>query len=65
MNNVLFGHGAKILGGVRVMHPEALIGSVMQGVKKHRKLAGLQSITKWSAELECMSARQAGTGVNS
>jgi len=48
MNDVLFRHGAEILGGVRVTDPEALISSVLQGVKKHRKLVGLVSITRSS-----------------
>jgi len=46
MNDVLFCHGADILGGVRITDPDALFGSVMQGVKKFKKLAGLQAIIR-------------------
>ncbi|HUU83347.1 MAG TPA: DUF364 domain-containing protein [Phycisphaerae bacterium] len=46
MNDVLFRHGADILAGVRVADTHALISSVMQGVKKHKKLAGIESITR-------------------
>lgn len=48
MNDVLFRHGADILAGVRVVDPEALIDSVMQGVKKFGKLAGTEAITRRS-----------------
>jgi len=46
MNDVLFRHGADILGGVRVADADALINSVMQGVKKFKKLAGLEAIIR-------------------
>lgn len=45
MNDVLFQHGADTLGGVRVTDPEALVASVVQGVKTFRKLAGIEAIT--------------------
>lgn len=50
MNDALFGHGADVLAGVRITNTEALIASVMQGVKRFRKLAGIEPITRWSAE---------------
>ncbi len=46
MNDVLLRHGADILGGVRVTDTDALFGSVMQRVKKFKKLAGLQAIIR-------------------
>jgi uncharacterized protein (DUF4213/DUF364 family) len=46
LNEVLFGYGANILAGVRVVDAEALISSVMQGVKKFKKLAGLEAIVR-------------------
>lgn len=46
MNDVLLRHGADILGGVRIADADALINSVMQGVKKFKKLAGLEAIIK-------------------
>ena len=48
MNRVLLDHGADILAGVRVMDTDALVSSVMQGVKKFAKLAGLEPITSCS-----------------
>jgi uncharacterized protein (DUF4213/DUF364 family) len=50
MNDVLFRHGADILAGVRVVDTDALISSVMQGVKKFKKLAGIEPITQLSAD---------------
>jgi len=46
MNDVLFRHGADIVAGVRATDPDALIASVMQGVKKFRKLAGVEPVTR-------------------
>ncbi|UCG60802.1 MAG: hypothetical protein JSV52_10770, partial [Candidatus Zixiibacteriota bacterium] len=46
MNDVLFSYGANTLAGVRVADTDALMNSVMQGVKKFRKLAGLQAIIR-------------------
>jgi uncharacterized protein (DUF4213/DUF364 family) len=46
MNDVLFWHGADVLAGVRVTDTEALIDSVMQGVKKFSKLAGIEAVTR-------------------
>jgi len=51
MNDVLFHHGADILGGVRVTDADALLGSVMQGVKSFRKLAGIEPLTRFSTDL--------------
>ncbi|MCK4341462.1 MAG: DUF364 domain-containing protein [Phycisphaerae bacterium] len=50
MNDVLFRHGADILAGVRVTDADALISSVMQGVKRFKKLAGIKPITRLSAD---------------
>lgn len=46
MNNILFSHGADYIGGVQVVDPDALFGSVMQGVKTFRKLAGIEAVTR-------------------
>lgn len=46
MNEVLFRHGADILAGVRATDTNALIGSVTQGVKKFKKLTGIEPITR-------------------
>ncbi len=46
MNDVLFEYGADTLAGVRVADTDALINSVMQGVKKFRKLAGLEAVIR-------------------
>jgi uncharacterized protein (DUF4213/DUF364 family) len=46
MNDVLFHHGADILGGVRVADSDALVASVMQGVKSFNKLAGIEPICR-------------------
>lgn len=48
MNDVLFHYGADIVAGVRVTNPDALISSVMQGVKKFKKLDGLEPIIRMS-----------------
>lgn len=48
MNDVLFRHGADVLAGVRVTDTDALIGSVVQGVKAFKKLAGVEAITRTS-----------------
>ena len=45
MNRVLLDHGADILAGVRVVDAQALIDSVMQGVKEFKKLAGIEPVT--------------------
>lgn len=50
-NNVLFRYGADILAGVRVTDTDALVGSVMQGVKRFKKLAGIEPITRLSADV--------------
>lgn len=46
MNDVLFDHGATTLGGVRVMDADALINSLMQGVKSFRRLAGIEPLVR-------------------
>lgn len=50
MNDVLFRHGADIIAGVRVTDTDALIDSVMQGVKAFRRLAGIEPVTRASAD---------------
>lgn len=46
MNDVLFHYGADIVAGVRVTNPDALISCIMQGVKRFRKLDGIEPITR-------------------
>jgi uncharacterized protein (DUF4213/DUF364 family) len=46
LNDVLFAHGASVIGGVKVHDAEALAVSVMQGVKKFGRLAGIQPVTR-------------------
>ncbi len=46
MSEVLSSHGADFLGGVRVTDADALIGSVMQGIKNSKRLAGIEMIVK-------------------
>jgi uncharacterized protein (DUF4213/DUF364 family) len=46
LNDVLFRHGAEIVAGVHITNPEALISSVAQGVKKFKKLDGLEPVTR-------------------
>lgn len=46
MNDILFSYGVDTLAGVRVVDADALINSVMQGVKKFKKLAGLEAIIR-------------------
>lgn len=48
MNDVLFRHGADVVAGVRVTNPDALISSLMQGVKEFKKLAGVEPLTRFS-----------------
>lgn len=48
MNDVLLRHGADAVAGVRVLDTEVLIDSVVQGVKRFKRLAGLEAITRWS-----------------
>jgi uncharacterized protein (DUF4213/DUF364 family) len=48
MNDVLFRHGADVIAGVQVNNPDALIGSVMQGTKKFRKLRGTTPVIRMS-----------------
>lgn len=46
MNDVLFQHGADVLGGVRITDADSLVDAVMQGVKKFGKLSGIEAITR-------------------
>jgi uncharacterized protein (DUF4213/DUF364 family) len=50
MNNVLFRHGADVLAGVRVTDADALMGSLMQGVKKFGRLTGTEAIARFFPE---------------
>ncbi|MFH0980242.1 MAG: DUF364 domain-containing protein [Planctomycetota bacterium] len=50
MNDVLFRHGADVLAGVRITDADALMSSVTQGVKRFKKLAGIEPITRLSAD---------------
>jgi uncharacterized protein len=45
MNEVLLDHGAEILEGVRLTDADALAACIGQGVKKFRRLLGIQPIT--------------------
>jgi len=46
MNDVLFRYGAAMLAGTRVIDPEALFSSLMQGVKSFNKLGGVQPLVR-------------------
>jgi uncharacterized protein (DUF4213/DUF364 family) len=46
MNDVLFHHGAGYLAGIRVVDSNALAGSIMQGVKSFRRLAGIEPLVR-------------------
>lgn len=60
MNNVLFRYGADVLAGVRVTDANALIDSIMQGVKRFKKLAGCEAITMISENTVTESPRGLG-----
>jgi uncharacterized protein (DUF4213/DUF364 family) len=45
MNSVLFRYGADLLGGVRVVDADALMGSLAQGVKKFGRIEGIEPVT--------------------
>jgi len=59
MNDVLFQQGADMLGGVRVTDSEALVASLVQGVKKFRRLAGIEAITSTAKLGDTLAHRQA------
>jgi uncharacterized protein len=44
MNRVLMGYGADILGGVRVVDVDTLFTNIMQGVKKFRRIKGIEAV---------------------
>jgi uncharacterized protein (DUF4213/DUF364 family) len=44
MNDVLLRHGAALLGGVRVVDPDALFRCAMEGSKRFDRLAGVEPI---------------------
>jgi len=46
MNDVLFDHGADVLAGVRVDDADALLRSIMQGVKRFKRLAGITPVVR-------------------
>ena len=44
MNRVLLGHGARLLGGIRVRDPDALFSCLAEGVKKFSRIAGIEPV---------------------
>jgi len=50
MNEVMFRYGANLLAGVRVTDTDELISSVMQGVKKFSKLAGIEPVMSLASD---------------
>jgi len=61
MVDVLFEHGAALLGGVRVIDAEELFSSVMQGVKSFRRLAGIEPLMLGPADA-ARGARHSAAG---
>lgn len=45
MNAILIEYGADVIAGIRVVEPDQLIDSLMQGVKKFRKIKGIEPIS--------------------
>jgi uncharacterized protein (DUF4213/DUF364 family) len=48
MNDVLFGFGATVVAGVRVLDKGILNSSLMQGVKSFRKIKGIEPVVRFS-----------------
>jgi uncharacterized protein (DUF4213/DUF364 family) len=48
MSDVLFRYGADVAAGIRVVEPEALIDSLMQGAKAFRKIKGVEPVTRFA-----------------
>jgi uncharacterized protein (DUF4213/DUF364 family) len=46
MNDVLFDYGVDVIAGVRVIDREALVNSVVQGVKAFKRLAGIEALVR-------------------
>lgn len=46
MNDVLFDHGVDVIAGVKVVDRDALVGSVVQGVKSFKRLAGIEALVR-------------------
>lgn len=46
MNDVLFDHGVDLVAGIKVVDKPALVGSVVQGVKSFKKLAGIEALVR-------------------
>jgi uncharacterized protein (DUF4213/DUF364 family) len=49
MNDVLFDHGVDVIAGVKVVDKDALVGSVVQGVKSFKRLAGIEALVRTRA----------------
>lgn len=47
MSDVLFDFGADVLAGTRVVNSDCLYLSLAQGVKHHRKIAGIEPVTRF------------------
>ena len=46
MNDVLFDYGVDVIAGIRVVDKGALVGSVVQGVKSFKRLAGIEALVR-------------------
>lgn len=46
MNDVLFDYGVDVIAGVKVVDKEALVNSVVQGVKSFKRLAGIEALVR-------------------
>lgn len=49
MNDVLFDYGVDVVAGIKVVDRPALVGSVVQGVKSFKRLAGIEALVRTSA----------------
>jgi uncharacterized protein len=47
MSDVLFDFGATVIGGIRVVDPDSLFLSLMQGVKFYHKLEGIKPVARF------------------
>ena len=46
MNDVLFDYGADVIAGVKVVDKQALVSSVVQGVKSFKRLSGIEALVR-------------------
>lgn len=46
MNDVLFDYGVDVIAGIKVADKQALVGSVVQGVKSFKRLAGIEALVR-------------------